>query len=70
MTNPDSETDTKWHGLPPRQITGKPYWYYGYVQRGDDHATLRHCHEGMHRGRMAAQRCEVRAVRRLNHDQS
>lgn len=65
-------TSQLWRAFPPRQITGRPFSYYGYVGRD---RIERHCHTtplsagagpGEHRGADTARRCAERAARRLN----
>jgi hypothetical protein len=61
----------RWESLEPRQITGRPFEYFGYV-RPVGSVRLEHCHEGRHRRRGAisgavfARRCAEREARRRN----
>jgi hypothetical protein len=53
-----------WRSFPPRQITGKPMYYYGYIgrERAEEHC----CARGMHRGAQAAIRCAKKAAKSRN----
>ncbi len=48
-----------WRVFPPRQITGKPFCFFGYIGRKKRE---RHCHNGNHRSEIAATRCSIRAA--------
>lgn len=52
-----------WRVFEPRQITGRPAYYYGYIGRNRPE---RHCcKRGIHRGVGAARRCSELALRQL-----
>ena len=57
-------SDGDWMVFPPRQITGTPDRYYGYIGRGV--APEAHCHHGRHRSERAALACAGRATARYN----
>lgn len=60
-----------WTVFPPRQITGNPMYYYGYVGRGKPERNCCLLSDGRaraHRGAQAAERCAARMAARLNQD--
>jgi hypothetical protein len=70
---PDKTTARPWEGLPagswwavtPRQLTGTPYVYHGYVTRDRKRAEMTCCARD-HRSPKAALRCAERKARELN----
>lgn len=56
-----------WHAMPPRQLTGAPWAFHGYVSTNRRVMTDgRLCHDGFHRSGPAARRCAERKARKLN----
>lgn len=53
-----------WRAFPPRQITGKPFCYFGYIGRNTPEAHC--CNPGEHRGAQAAINCARRAAKVRN----
>lgn len=56
----------EWWASTPRQLTGAPYRYHGYVTRDRKKQGERLCHDGYHRTPEAATSCAERTARRLN----
>ena len=54
--------------FPPRQITGNPYFYYGYVGSlpVDAKRATSHCCDQTHRGSTAAKTCSEQAALKQN----
>ncbi len=56
-----------WIVCTPRQITGNPFFYWGYIhERGAPPSTLRQCCGKTHRGSFAALMCSEKAALTLN----